>query len=273
MKRTLIFSFAAAGLVWMSGCGNTDQTADKDENLISFKSYTASATYDLVGSAADYHQDTDVTCTDSVSLLMPVIINGVDVEVLRDSIMSRVLNVRGVSVEDAIKQYLKTSAEFFECRTRPSAKPGSQADGYTTVIGSIAYLTPELLVYCITTSVYYPGAANGDTVLDYINYSTGKNAIITLEDMFTPEGLKRLPERIAEQAESNPEYAGQLMITELPASKTFFLSSEGEIVFSYAPMEVGPHVLGNVQIPFYPYELEELMTSEAKALFHLDTEM
>ena len=58
-------------------------------------------------------------------------------------------------------------------------------------------------------------------------------------------------------------------ITDLPCDNNFYISSEGEIVFSYQPYEVASYAQGIIDIPFYPYELVSYMTPYAINFFGL----
>jgi hypothetical protein len=118
-----------------------------------------------------------------------------------------------------------------------------------------------MLVYCVRTESYEAGAAHGITLRRYINFwLEGKGSVITLEKIFTPQGLKKLPERIAEQAEAMSDIIGATSVSELPADGNFYISSEGEIVFSQ----------GTINIPFYAYELIDYMSEEGIAMFNLE---
>ncbi len=267
MKKILSLSLIAVAVgagVGLSSCGNSSENAQT-----AFNEYTKSNSYTLVGSAADFGSDADVTINDSVAIVLPVTLGGHDVQALRDTIMARAFNVGATSIENAINQYMTAASEQYGYKTAAANTPADQADGFQRVQGQVVNLTPSLMSYVITTSSYQPGAANGLQTKDYINYSLTENKFVTLSDLFTEQGLEQLPVAIAEQAQANPVYADVVAIEDLPQGGNFYLSSEDEIVFSYQPMEVGPHYLGNVQIAFFPAELVKYMTPAAIQLFEL----
>ena len=255
----------SAGIVVMTSCGKTDEKAA----TTSFETCEGSSTYALKGSAKDFGLDKDFVCNDAVSLVMPITLNGKDATAVRDSIMMLALNNTAGDVKLAIDKWLTAEAKESGFETERVDVDVAVVDGFCHVRGYIANMTPEVLVYCVTTDTYNPRAANGMTTNDYINYSMVDNKIMALGDLFTAEGLKQLPGLIADQAENIPSYAGQVDISALPGRGDFYLSSEGEIVFSYAPLEVGPHSLGTVEVPFYPYELVSYMTPKAVTMFGL----
>lgn len=248
----------------MTSCGT-----DGSDQPLSFNTYSAASTYTLVGSGKDFDQDADLICGDSVSLVMPITLENTDAQALRDTIMSLALGQKAQSIQSAMDNWLTATAAEYGYPTKPATGNVQDLQGFDNVRGFIVNLDPELLVYCVTTDQYEPGAAHGMTTRRYINYSLLEGKVVSLKDLFTPQGLRELPARIADQAENMPAYAGQTQIEALPEDYNFYISSEGEIVFSYAPYEAGPFSLGTVEIPMYPYELVNLMTPRAIDLFNL----
>lgn len=260
---------AATAILCLSGVMSCNGSgADKGQALSVLESYTLGNSYALLGSAQDYGQDSDVTMHDSISMILPLMLNGCDASAVCDSILMHAIGrpAQG-DVMKACREWLdSTMADMagesgFEAATIVGGV--SDPSGFNLVQGRIVNMTPAVLTYCISTSSYLPQAANGLETLEYVNYSLSENRMILLTDLFTPEGLKQLPQVIAEQAQINPRYRGEVDIETLPEGNNFYLSSEGEIVFSYQPMEVGPHSLGNVQVAFYPEELVGYMTGKA----------
>ena len=235
-----------------------------------FETYGKSHTYILQGLKSDLGgEDNDMSECDSVSLILPVMLNNSDTKDLCDTILSRALSVKGLDPFDAIDKWLAATAAESGLQTVDTVLRSEITDGFQIIQGKIVNMTSDLLTYCISNSVMLPGAANGLYTLDYINYSLTEKRVITLSELFTPDGLKKLPAVIADQAENDSRLAGNVDIESLPESDNFYLSSEGEIVFSYKPMEVGPHSLGNVQVAFLPEELVPYMTPAAIRAFGL----
>lgn len=255
-----------AGL--LASCNGTDSEIEKKDCV--FESLTASQTYSLKNSAKDYGYRADVTVNDSVDIIIPVKLNGLDVSVLRDSIEMRMFGMTSDNLETSLQTWMEDSRKESGYETEPVDISATNVDGFQLIQGRIVNMTTEVLSYCIATSVYHPGAANGLETLDYLNYSLVLNRMITLKDIFTEKGLDELPAVIDAEAQTNPKYAGIVSIDSLPQNGNFFLSSEGLIVFSYQPMEVGPHNLGNVQISFEPVELVRYLTPEAIRNYDLD---
>ena len=246
------------------------ETVNNNESV--FETFTGAASYRLAGSAKEFQMDSDVVYSDSISLLMPMKLAGCDVKALQDSIIYKAMQIKGRPVKEAIAMWLDTMANNQE-----DFKPEKISDTYAQEPGSmdivegyVANLTPQVMVYCLESQSYSAGAAHGMYGSTYINYSLENGgSIITLDKLFTADGLKELPARISEQAESMMDKIGPTTITDIPADNNFFISSEGEIVFSYQPYEVASYAQGIVNIPFYPYELADYMTPYAISFFGL----
>ncbi len=270
MKRYHLSLLAAAGLMLglASSCSQSSDNA-----TIAFDTYQGSMTYRLDGSAEQLMQDSDLIYADSVSLTLPLKIYDCDIATLRDSITSYALGVKGKPIAHAINIWLRETADSqgFKAVEIPESGNIDVIQGYDFVTGYVANLTTDMLVYCVRTESYEAGAAHGIGMRRYINFSLeGKGTVITLDKIFTPQGLRKLPERIAEQAEAMSDMIGPTTVGDLPADGNFYISSEGEIVFAYQPYEVASYAQGPINIPFYSYELIDYMTDEGIALFHLE---
>lgn len=274
MKHGLLIPAAAAAVAAVAAMTSC---SDNKQESISFSTVQQGACYALEGSGEVFGQDSDILYVDSVSLLMPERLGNCDLTELRDSIMSIALDTTGLSVENAVDTWLdKCAGESGWKARRLQGTPAADGAagmfaGFTYAYGYVVNLAPELLVYCIQTDSYNPGAAHGMSNHSYLNFSLeGEGSMITLEKIFTPDGLKALPARIAEQAEAMSDRIGTTQVTDLPGGGNFYISSEGEIVFSYQPYEIASYAQGTIDIPFYPYELVGFMTPLGISLFHLE---
>lgn len=268
LTKNLLLTIAGAAGLMMSSCGQSGQNAN-----IAFESFSSSNTYSLVGSAIDFDRQIDVICSDSVSIVLPITLDSTKVNKLREAIVNEAFDQKGMPIEKAIHNWFdsKTSETPYQTVEVPGLDDSQAAQGYNIVRGYVVYLSPRILVYCVNKVSMLPGAAHPMAYDRYINYILdGKGTILTLNDLFTAEGQQQLPAMIADQAEKNIEYAGNVSITELPDENNFYISSEGQIVFCYDPMEVGPYSLGSVNVPFYPTELATVMTPQALKAFRLE---
>lgn len=243
-----------------------------DDASMAFESYSVSKCYRLAGSDEVFLQDLDITYADSVSLILPLRLNGCDVQAVRDTITAYALGVTGKPILSSVNEFMTNSASQLGFEAELLDKPGAAllAPSYDFISGFVLTLTPDLMVYCIRTESQRAGAAHGMTTHRYINYLLhGRGQVLALDYIFTPEGLAELPERIAEQALSLSDIIGPTSVDALPANDNFYISADSEIVFSYQPYEIASYAQGTIDIPFYLYELSDLMTPAALQLFAL----
>lgn len=263
----VILPVAAAVATLATGC-----TGKKvQDNLIQFKTLGTTAAYRLQGSADDLGRDSDIIWFDSVSMVMPRAIYGHDITPLRDSILCYAFDTIA-DPDAAMKSYfVATIAEsgYTPVEIAVNDSVEAEAEGLTYVIGNIASMSADWLTYCVTSSLSMPGAAHGLTVNKYLTYALNEGHILTLSDIFTPDGLKALPDIIRNQARRMVDIIGPTTIEALPAGDNFMIDDDGSIIFAYQPYEVASYAQGEIRIPFYPYQLSEYMSPAGLKLFHL----
>lgn len=268
MKLNELIMVAACTLA-VTSCS---QSGDTQNAQIAFDTYTGMSAYTLEGSAADFMQDSDVVYADSVSLMLPIRLGDCDLQPLRDSICEFALGIEGRPIVPTINQWMHENAQKQGYPAKKYENPNAAdiVQGFDFINGFIVNLTPDLMVYCVRTDSYQAGAAHGMSTRRYINFSLlGNGRVVNLSELFTPAGLKALPGRIADQAQAMSDIIGATTVTDLPENGNFYISSEGEIVFSYQPYEIASYAQGTIDIPFYPYELVDDMTPYALDLFNL----
>ncbi len=259
----------------MSSCNQNGNVSEKiQQSSVAFDTYHKGATFTLIGSGKDMGQDIDQTFFDSVSLVLPTHIYGADLSELRDSITSYALGQVGVNeLTPAINMALKNMADSLGYKTRLTTSPIDIADGFANINGYVVYLSPDMLVYCVSSEYYTPGAAHGMMYKRYINYmlnADNKGQILKLSDIFSAEGLAQLPDLIAERAQDLFDIIGPTSIQGLPEDGNFFISSEGQIVFAYQPYEIASYAQGFINVAFETNELVDLMTNQGISLFGLE---
>lgn len=270
--KTLIplAAFAVMVISMMQACSNDPAYDDK---TISFAQMTASRGYILEGTAADFQADRDLTFLDSASLLVPTLVGNQDVRALQDSIFSLAFDSTGIDHKAIAMAYFDKVAADCGYKAVESTSDSISilaCDGFNVVSGAVNSLTPDMLVYCVTCDSYAPRAAHGISTRRYVNYSIADGKVITLSDIFTPRGLKELPEAIARRAGDLVSVFGPTEVTALPSGGNFYVSSAGEIVFVYQQYEVASFAQGIISIPFYPYELSTYMTAGGLHMFGLE---
>ncbi len=274
MKRlSALLIPAALVAALMVSCSHSDNQESSD--TIAFQSMGGSAAFRLQGSAGDFDRDSDLVYFDTVAMVLPVKVCGHDLSALRDTIMRAAFDTVAVDINDAMQSFFKASASEtgYQLVEVPVVKDDeAEADGITVVSGSVFSLTTDMLTYRVTNFTGMPGAAHGVSLNTYITYSLSEGRIITLADLFTAEGLEKLPDMIARRANALKSSLGRTSITELPSNGNFYIDLDGDIVFVYPPYEVASYAQGEICVPFYPYQLTEYMTDNALRLFHLHSD-
>ena len=257
---------ALAGMLTV-GC---TETATTDKTDVKFSTLEGAEAYTLENSAKEFGSEEDVTFASAVSMLMPEYLYGKDVKPLRDSILKMAFDTVGPDASALAKANMdRTVAQFgYKVKTDTLA-PGATADGFSTVTGTVVNLSPEVLVYCVSTSEYQPRAAHGMTTNFYVNYDMKDGKVMTFADMFKPEMTDSLAATIQTQADALEQVIGPTTISTLPSGDNFMLSATGEIEFVYQPYEVASYAQGTIRVAFYPYELAGFMTPYAKSFFKL----
>ncbi len=273
MKSTRLSTAAIAATIIFGTVALDSCTAKSsyDDKTISFATLSHGSTYRLSGSADVFETDSDLVFVDSVSMIMPTLIGNLDLSQLQDSIMQAAFDSTGVdhlAIIDAYFKKVNTESGFTPEESHEHSDI-LEADGFEYVSGAVVNLSPRLLVYCITSESMIPHAAHGMTIKRYINYLVEDGSVLTLDKLFTSDGLSKLPETIARRAEEKAILFGPTDINALPDRSNFYLSSTGEIVFVYQPYEVASYAQGFINVAFYPYELVEYMTPDAVNLFGL----
>ncbi len=240
---------------------------------VSFDAYNIGAAYTMPGTAKIFSSGQDITFSDSVSLMLPSQLYDINITALRDTILSYAIDMKSVeNIPTAIKSSLDSTAASLGYEYKRLSHCPASPDGFSYTTGMLVYLNTDMMVYCIKNDTYVPSAAHGMQSKRYINYymptkKTGN--ILYLTDLFTPEGLKQLPDKIAERAQDMADITGPTSVEGLPTDGNFFISPEGQIVFAYQPYEIASYSQGFINIAFDPTELIEQLSPEGIELFHL----
>lgn len=271
MKRHLVLVLSLVAIIVASmSCSKSEP---EPCTSITIEPVTARCAYSLVGSAGDFNSDSDLVWLDTVAIMMPTVIYDNDVAPLRRAILAAAFGNDSINPDTCITALMGGCAieagyDTLHIAVTPDLEASS--DGLHTITGNISSLTSSLLTYRINSYTYMPRAAHGMYTNTYITYDIVKGDIITLEDIFTPEGLEALPALIARQARRMAAILGPTSITALPVDGNFYIDLDGTLAFIYQPYEVASYAQGEIAVPFYPYKLTEHMTPRGLALFDLD---
>lgn len=256
----------------LCACTNRNTDSEAAHRSISFEHLDGAAVYTLEGSAADTGEETDWRIGMRVNLLVPTMMYGDSVRTLRDSISSLAFGIvmKGDTVPE---QFFQNTASQFGYEAVEDQVPDSvihtllqresalaDYDASASVSGSVGSLTDALMGYQLICSVYPPHAAHGMYSTYGINYDMTSHRIVSLADLFTPEGLDALPAIIAQKASRMTRTIGRTNISALPYGNNFLINTQNEIVMIYQPMEVASFAQGTIEITLEPYDLSEYLT-------------
>lgn len=274
MKPTVKSTIAiAAAALALAACTTKESN---NGSTLSFSRLQDEQSYRLVGSAADHDSENDISYGCQVDMLMPEVLYGKPVDVLRDTIMNIAFGSSGPDTKAIIASAMHKAAEEIGYEVTDSVLPDSviaaepeflcRYDGFTSIEGDVETLTPRLLSYAVTSSNYTYGAAHGMYGTRYVNYDMLTGRVVTLADLFTSEGLEALPGIIRDAATTMESTIGSTDIETLPADGNFYITAAHEIVFAYQPYEVASYAQGEIQIPMAAYMLSQYLTDEGNEL-------
>lgn len=267
-KSLITLGAVALAAAALSSCSDKSEA---DETTIAFRTIKGQAVYRLDNTSKIFDTDHDIVYFDSASIVMPTVIYNQDITALQDSIISAAFDTVSPYHLDAMNSYFRkvvdesgyTAVEVNDSVAR------SERDGLTIVQGDIFNMSADMLTYRVMTYSYSPGAAHGMSITKYITYLINEGKLVSLADMFTPEGLKQLPGLLRARAEELAPSLGPTDITALPSMDNFYVSLDDNIVFVYQPYEVASYAQGAIAVPFYPYQLADQMTAEGLRMFGL----
>lgn len=266
--KTSVMKIGAAVVV-IAATAACHQSAPEADDTLSFRRIEIEQSYRLAGSGADYESGTDLSFGCKAELVMPMEAYGKDLATLRDSIVSIAVDSTGTdyaavlagALPDMARESGYTLADTVLPDSVVRAEPNflSRYDSFFSVEGDVETLTPKIMSYAVTTS-FYLGGAHGMYSTRYLNYDLAENTLLTLDSLFTPDGLTALPGIIREAATRMRATIGPTDIKAVPAGGNFYLTPDGTIVFAYPPYEVASYAQGEIQIPVQGYLLAEYLS-------------
>ena len=274
MKKLLIKTFSAVLLTAaVSACSSSSSDTEKSE-IMTFSCLTGSKSYYLDDTAQEFNRDADLVYRDSAVIVMPESLYSLDITNLREAIMKMAFDTVCSTPRQAMDAFFEDAVDRlgYSFTEVPDSLASEEADGFTTVTGDVYNFTSRRLTYRIADYTYLPGAAHGMHTCLFLTFDMENGDIITLDELFTAEGLERLPEIIATRARKLQSLIGPTEIEALPSDGNFFISLDDEIVFVYQPYEVASYAQGLIMVPFHPYQLADLLTPRALSFFNLDRE-
>lgn len=246
MKHISLY-ITAAGILCLGGCLSCTHNKVNPENAFSLISYK----YDTISEVTDKDSliDQDALYWRSIGQgVLPEAMGEADTRQLRDT-----LEKLGF-VEFAEKDVASPRQAPHLKLTDKSAKD-VQAENYSVNHLSINLFTPRIAVWKSSLVYYLSGAAHPRFSTRYINYAIKEGKILSLSDIFKPGYEDTLRDMLKERVMENPEAFED---AEVSIPDNFYIGVEG-ITFVYGLYEVAPYSAGEIEIPFYIYELNEIL--------------
>lgn len=199
------------------------------------------------------------------------LISGLDAKSL-DSINGRLASAMfgdmpaGTDIEDAVTEYKdRKVAEYREANlpllqdSTYGISPASASwSDYTT--GAVSGFYDDILSYTVTKYTY-TGGAHGTTSVIALNLDMKTGAAVTEEEMFKAGYSDRLSGhltgRLPESLE-NPADTSMLFEKNIRPNGNFTVSDSG-VTYIYNQYEIGPYVMGTINVTVPWNELEDLL--------------
>lgn len=248
MKHSLFWTLTVA-TVLLGACNKSDNAASS----LSLKSYT----YDVVLSTHDA-PDTSFE-GDSLTRLkgiitLPEMIDDKDAQALRDTLCS----LAQVIIE---KDNLKPKIDSTE---NIATNQNVETCGFRLERVIVTLVTPSVIVWEHTETVYPCGAAHSMHFTNCINYARQNEKILSLSDILTPTGRAELTAMLRSRlADSGFDLLVDPTTVELPDK--FRITSSGiDLIFGL--YTIAPYSSGEITISFTSGELFDVLTPAAYEL-------
>lgn len=232
----------------------------------------------------------------SVSIHWPAALGDADLAPLRDAILSACfgpdttatapdgdLQYDPASPDPAIRRFLldtsDLAADSLTSITPVDSIPES-AEGFeprvyfSSVKASVLELDEQLITYRITVSSYM-GGAHPITAIFPLTYDFTTSTLLTLDNLLNPEArheiMPIITAALARQLDvpvSHLRRAG-IFTDQFTEPGTPYIYNN-TLYFHYNPYEIAPYSSGMIDVALYPYEIDSLLTPEARPLLDLD---
>lgn len=257
---------AAAATCLTLSCTSAHRSGSAEE--IEFKTIADSAAW-LV---PDYFGDTCYV-TARYNVVWPEKIGETDFANLRDTLLAATFGQdAGRDFDQAVYSFTHQGFPAMGFDNIPEGTvtvPYSQADDalhetFNRVESSVNLLTTDLLVIGVDYQGYTDRSAHGSVSRRYVNYSLSQQCLLTSAFMFRPEAADSLSLIISRAAAD--KYPEGTLFPDATFTPDNFQISDGEIIFTYQPYEVGPYSTGIVEVPVSTYTLTPYLTPRAATL-------
>jgi len=281
MKKILTAAAAlatAAIPMFFASCGQQTQPASETDKTEAISEFAVDQT---VKSAEKNYLVTfgpDTAYYQKATIIhWPDKIGDADLGALRDTLVSYCYGTQAATVNDAIKAYLDNTSNIGQ----PSAEdkivaidsmPASDQvrSWYDNVSATVLEINSETATYEVTASSYL-GGAHPMTATRPFTYDLRNGKVMTLDNMFvagsTDSLMTVIKTALARQFNVRPDQLSKagIAVDQLTFPGQPYIMG-GSVIFHYNPYDIAPYSMGSIDATVYPYELQTLLTPEAKAI-------
>ncbi|MDE6378566.1 MAG: DUF3298 and DUF4163 domain-containing protein, partial [Duncaniella sp.] len=287
LTSLLLLALSAATLSCCTGSrSDTADAVDISQLDANFSLLTAQRIYRVVVDGDTGYLDR------SVSIHWPASLGDADLTPLREALLSACFgpdttatdtDESPLSPDRAIRRFLLDTSDLTADST-VSATPvdsiPSAAEGYeprvyfSSVKATVLELDEQLITYRVTVTSYM-GGAHPITAILPITYDFSTSTLLTLDNLLTSEGRSRImpiiTSALARQLDvpvKGLRRAG-IFTDQLTEPGTPYIYNN-TLYFHYNPYEIAPYSTGMIDVALYPYEIDSLLTPEARPLLDLE---
>ena len=215
----------------------------------------------------------------SASVQWPERIGDFDISSLQDTIVSYSFGhdkVADRNIDKIITGYTTDTSflgEDAKCAAIDSIPGGDDAAPYFyDVTATLVEVNEQMVTYQISAFAY-TGGAHPYGASHPFTYDLSRGCVLTADNMFRAgsekEVLAIVKTGLARQLGVNPsqlENAG-VFVSQFTSPGQPYINND-VIVFHFNPYDIAPYSMGNIDVAVYPYELNEYLTPEVKALLN-----
>lgn len=186
--------------------------------------------------------------------LLPLKIGGHDIKALRDTLES----IARVEIDGG-----ESKPKLPEGYSDKLVAAGDKSDAPSIVINklAVALMTQNVMVWRNYHYAYADGAAHGNYLTTYINYSLKDGEIITYSLLFNKGTESALLTMIRDILAGRDDLIVELAEVEIP--ENFHITADG-VTFVYPLYAVAPYSSGEIEVPIDSFSLSEILTDYAK---------
>lgn len=240
---------------------------------------TASAAY-LCKDDTTFGADTKVYTTASITVQWPRRFGDSDVKSLQDTILAHTFVTPKASVDSCIVDFISRPIGFGEYALEkvdfePVFDETTRVLSTNTSVKSVGFC--EKYVVFKVEHDEYRGGNHPSYFASFINYDLKNKRVVNFNSLFKDNSDDQLLEILKQALISNyfctnleevAEKSG-IFISDLFVSHEVYLTGD-EIVFFFNPYEIGPWVIGTVEIPVPVVTLADCLSDYGKQLYDIE---